>query len=61
MTGYTVHTGSSEKFSTGWDAIFQSPAKKKTAAPKKAAKKSPKASQKSSQPKAKKGTRKKKS
>lgn len=27
MTGYTVHTGSSEKFSQGWDQIFQ----KKTA------------------------------
>jgi len=22
MTGYTVHTGSTEKFSTGWDNIF---------------------------------------
>ena len=22
MTGYTVHTGSSEKFSSGWDRIF---------------------------------------
>lgn len=22
MTGYTVHTGSSEKFSSGWDNIF---------------------------------------
>ena len=22
MTGYTVHTGTSEKFSTGWDRIF---------------------------------------
>jgi hypothetical protein len=28
MTGYTVHTGSTEKFSNGWDNIF----KKKTAA-----------------------------
>lgn len=27
MTGYTVHTGSTEKFSNGWDNIF----KKKTA------------------------------
>lgn len=29
MTGYTVHTGSSKKFSQGWDRIFpdaQSPA-----------------------------------
>lgn len=23
MTGYTVHTGSTEKFSTGWDQIFK--------------------------------------
>jgi hypothetical protein len=23
MTGYTVHTGSTIKFSTGWDLIFQ--------------------------------------
>ena len=22
MTGYTVHTGSSVKFSSGWDAVF---------------------------------------
>ena len=22
MTGYTVHTGSTEKFSDGWDRIF---------------------------------------
>lgn len=22
MTGYTVHTGSTEKFSEGWDRIF---------------------------------------
>jgi hypothetical protein len=29
MTGYTVHTGSTEKFSTGWDRIFQG--KKKAA------------------------------
>jgi hypothetical protein len=23
MTGYTVHTGSSEKFASGWDQIFK--------------------------------------
>ena len=44
MTGYTVHTGTSDKYATGWDAIFgKAPAKKavkaKKAAPKKAAKK----------------------
>lgn len=38
MTGYTVHTGSSEKFSQGWDSIFKKRAGKKTAA-----KKTPKA------------------
>lgn len=44
MTGYTVHTGSNEKYSGGWDNIFggknaakkpdaaKKPAKKKTAA-----------------------------
>ena len=54
MTGYTVHTGSSEKFTQGWDQIFSKAktAKKSTAkadqpvaeaaAPKKAAKKSTK-------------------
>ncbi|MDB5388697.1 MAG: hypothetical protein JWM11_4343 [Planctomycetaceae bacterium] len=28
MTGYTVHTGSTDKFSSGWDQIFSA---KKTA------------------------------
>lgn len=23
MTGYTVHTGSNAKFTTGWDHVFQ--------------------------------------
>ncbi|HLJ11698.1 MAG TPA: hypothetical protein VKU82_10930 [Planctomycetaceae bacterium] len=23
MTGYTVHTGSTEKFAAGWDEIFK--------------------------------------
>lgn len=27
MTGYTVHTGTSEKFSNGWDRIFGAPEK----------------------------------
>jgi hypothetical protein len=45
MTGYTVHTGSTEKFSQGWDHIFkkkttQGPVKKKAAKGAKAAKKS---------------------
>lgn len=34
MTGYTVHTGSNQKFSIGWDRIFQGgkPAAAKTKA-----------------------------
>lgn len=28
MTGYTVHTGSTEKFSKGWDRIFSGSKKK---------------------------------
>jgi hypothetical protein len=35
MTGYTVHTGSNDKFSSGWDRIFQ--VKKKGAAASKSA------------------------
>lgn len=48
MTGYTVHTGSSEKFTEGWDNIFsQSGTKKKSAsARKKTAKKKPAAKRK---------------
>ncbi|WP_437224327.1 hypothetical protein SH661x_003581 [Planctomicrobium sp. SH661] len=30
MTGYTVHTGSNDKFRDGWDKVFK--AKKKPAA-----------------------------
>lgn len=29
MTGYTVHTGSNEKFTAGWDAIFTKTGAKK--------------------------------
>ncbi|MFK7818532.1 MAG: hypothetical protein AB8G99_07430 [Planctomycetaceae bacterium] len=39
MTGYTVHTGSSEKFSIGWDNIFSGGKVKKKTAKKKVAKK----------------------
>ena len=51
MTGYTVHTGATEKFVAGWDQIFQkqakgSPAGKK-AATKKAAQKTAKKTAKS--------------
>lgn len=31
MTGYTVHTGSTVKFSTGWDNIFGTSRKKASA------------------------------
>jgi hypothetical protein len=53
MTGYTVHTGSTEKFTEGWDNIFsdhpqpakksksKKPAKKKAASGKATAKKKP--------------------
>jgi hypothetical protein len=41
MTGYTVHTGSSVKFSDGWDKIFARGTKKKTPSAKTAAKKTP--------------------
>lgn len=59
MTGYTVHTGSSEKFSSGWDQIFKGGAKKKTTASKPATSK-PSAKKTVKAPKAKKATRKKK-
>ena len=38
MTGYTVHTGSNDKFRDGWDRIFQSQ-KKSASSKKKSAKK----------------------
>jgi len=45
MTGYTVHTGATEKFVAGWDQIFKkqakakgSPARKKVTGKQKAAK-----------------------
>ncbi|MCA8988331.1 MAG: hypothetical protein KDA78_11850 [Planctomycetaceae bacterium] len=41
MTGYTVHTGSSKKFSSGWDQIFGGkPAEGKKSKPKAKAKSS---------------------
>lgn len=42
MTGYTVHTGTSKKFTEGWDNIFDSKksAGKKSGTKKKAAKRS---------------------
>ena len=45
MTGYTVHTGTSVKFSNGWDSIFA--AKKKAAGTKKNAGKKKAANKKS--------------
>jgi hypothetical protein len=42
MTGYTVHTGSTEKFAAGWDEIFRKGKKNLTVGGSKhAAKKSP--------------------
>jgi hypothetical protein len=43
MTGYTVHTGSSIKFSDGWDNIFAKGAKKNPSAAKADTKKTAKA------------------
>lgn len=59
MTGYTVHTGASKKFVSGWDNVFgNAPAKK--AAGKSAAKAKAKSSgvKKSSSVKVKKGKKK---
>ena len=44
MTGYTVHTGSTEDFAAGWDQIFKKNAggKSKAAKSKPGAKKAPK-------------------
>lgn len=39
MTGYTVHTGSTEDFSNGWDRIFGEKTVKKEKKNKKAKKK----------------------
>lgn len=46
MTGYTVHTGSTEQFSDGWDRIFSGKSgklnkSKKAAASAKASRKKP--------------------
>lgn len=49
MTGYTVHTGSTEKFSQGWDGIFGKAGAKKTGAKKATGKKA--AAKKSAKPK----------
>jgi hypothetical protein len=48
MTGYTVHTGSTEKFSNGWDRIFKDAARQTVKSKKKAGTKSPKAAKKKS-------------
>lgn len=39
MTGYTVHTGSTVKFSNGWDKIFSGATQKKHSTSKAASKK----------------------
>jgi hypothetical protein len=58
MTGYTVHTGSTEKFAAGWDEIFKRGSGRKPAAKKKPA--AQKVSAKASRSKATRSTRKKK-
>ena len=42
MTGYTVNTGSSKKFASGWDNVFSGAKTKKKAAKKKVTKKAKK-------------------
>ncbi len=37
MTGYTVHTGATEKFVEGWDKIFKQPSRSKRPTAKKRA------------------------
>ncbi|MDZ4684457.1 MAG: hypothetical protein SH850_05160 [Planctomycetaceae bacterium] len=32
MTGYTVHTGSNQQFTSGWDRVFSSSGAKKSSA-----------------------------
>ena len=56
MTGYTVHTGTSKKFTEGWDNIFDS----KKSASKKAGTKKKSAKKKSATAKAKTAVKKKK-
>jgi hypothetical protein len=41
MTGYTVHTGSTVKYSTGWDNIFSGAGGRKSPSAKKNAAKTP--------------------
>ncbi len=57
MTGYTVHTGTSKKFTEGWDNIFDTKKPAKKASGKK---KSAKKSSTVAKVKSKDGTRKKK-
>ena len=38
MTGYTVHTGSNERYSEGWDRVFSQPAETKSSKGKSASK-----------------------
>jgi hypothetical protein len=47
MTGYTVHTGSTEKFADGWDQIFGGGKQASAKAGKKGKKKTPQATQRS--------------
>lgn len=46
MTGYTVHTGTSKKFVSGWDRIFQDKPPKEEKPPRSKTKKNKKAKKK---------------
>lgn len=46
MTGYTVHTGTSKKFVSGWDRIFDNKTEEEEKATKSKAKKNKKAKKK---------------
>lgn len=58
MTGYTVHTGASKKFVSGWDKIFGGAPAEKTAGKSSAKSSSKSSAKKSTSAKAKKGKKK---
>jgi hypothetical protein len=41
MTGYTVHTGTSKKFTHGWDRVFSGPSEPTEEQPTRSEKKKP--------------------
>lgn len=44
MTGYTVHTGTSDQYASGWDRVFKEEGSGKKSASRKASKKTAKKS-----------------